>query len=157
MLERLRRLWWLELLIVVIALLAISRIGNPGREPQPSPDSGRPLVLHFMVLDRQQKPVAGARVQVWHPDSAPEVPPRAFEGTLVTSMDGEATLYSVMPSPQDRRVLYAIETPSGQACEGVLSLPERPGTRSYQPPHVLSVEEARNGLMWRAEILVTLP
>ena len=156
MLEALRRLWWLELLIVTIALVAISRMWGPAPSP-PAPDSGQPLVLRFLVDDRQGQPVPGLRIHVWHPDSSMEARPRAFEGVLLTSADGEATLYSAMPGQEDRRILYAVELPSGGFLQGALRLPERPGIREFQGPHLLTVEQDRNGLMWRAEVRLTLP
>lgn len=158
MLQRLRRLWWLELAIVLIAVTALSRLDS-ARTPTPTPtrDQGHPLVLRFMIYDRQDRPIPGAVVQIWHPDAKVGAEPRAFEGRSVTSPDGESVLYSVLPSQKDRRILYTIRAPGHPELPGVLRLPERPGTREFQAPHALALSEDRNGLMWRADVTVAVP
>lgn len=159
MLHRLRRLWWLELAIVLIAVTALSRLGNLGsaRTPQGQQNQGHPLVLRFMVYDRQDRPVPGARIQIWHPDAKEGAEPRGFEGEATTSDEGEATLYSVVPRKEDRRILYTVRATGHPELPGVIRLPDRPGTREYQPPHALVLSEDRNGLIWRGDLYVTLP
>jgi len=157
MVERLRRLWWLELVIVLIAVTAISRLGVSERAPASSQANGQPLVLRFQISDRMAGPVGGARVRIWHPDARPGDEPRGFEGTAVTSEDGEATLYSVMPGHRDRRILYSVEAPRHEPLSAALALPDRPGRRSFQAPHVLTITEDRNRVIWRADVQVELP
>lgn len=155
MVDRLRRLWWLELVIVLIAVTAVSRLGVP--ENRGTRASGQPLVLRFVVVDRHGAPVPGAIVRVWYPDSRPGAAPRAYEGAERTSEDGEATLYSVVPGNDDRRILYSVSPPSRAPLAGTLRLPERAGTRTAQDSHVLAVSEDRNGMSWRADVEVRLP
>lgn len=159
MIQRLRRLWWLELVIVLIAVTALSRLGNgdSARTQQASQDQGHPLVLRFMIYDRQDRPIPGARVQIWHPDAKNGAAPRAFEGEATTSDEGEATLYSVVPRKEDRRVLYTVRAPGHPELPGVIRLPDRPGTREFQAPHALVVSEDRNGLIWRGDVYLALP
>lgn len=157
MLQRLRRLWWLELAIVLIAVTALSRMGNPARVPTGNQDQGHPLVLRFMIYDRQDRPIPGAQVRIWHPDANEGAEPRAFEGQATASEDGEATLYSVVPRKEDRRILYKVRAAGHPELPGEIRLPDRPGTREFQAPHALVLSADRNGLIWRGDVYVALP
>jgi hypothetical protein len=151
MLDRMRRLWWLELGIVALALLVISRMGGPP-EPDPSSSAGTPLVLYFAVYDRQDEPVSEARIHLENPASGSKSAKSARTGP-----DGRVTLYSVLPGSEDRRLLYTVEPPGRDAFSGTLELPQRPGLRQTQPPHVLTVEQDLNGVTWRADVVVRCP
>ncbi len=151
MLKRMRGLWWLELGIVALALLVISRIGGP-QAPEPSSSAGTPLVLYFAVYDRQDEPVSEARILLENPASGARSAESAWTGP-----DGRTTLYAVLPGREDRRLLYTVEPPGGVAFSGTLNLPQQPGMRQNQPPHVLTVEEDLSGVTWRADVVVRCP
>jgi protocatechuate 3,4-dioxygenase beta subunit len=146
-----RRLWWLELGIVVLALMVISRLGGP-RTPEPSTSAGTPLILYFTVYDHQDEPVPEARILLDNPAAST----RSLEGAR-TGPDGRVTLYTVLPGNEARRLGYTVLPPGADAFSGILELPQRPGTRQNQPPHVLTVEEDLNGVTWRADVVVRCP
>jgi len=151
MLDRMRRLWWLELGIVALALLVISRMAGPP-EPEPSGSAGTPLVLYFAVYDRHDEPVSEARIHLENPASGSRSAKSAQTGP-----DGRVTLFSVLPGNEDRRLRYTVQPPGADAFSGILELPQQPGIRQNQPPHVLTVEEDLNGVTWRADVVVRCP
>lgn len=144
--ERLRRLWWLELGIVLMMAAALSRWGGWGAPPAAAKGdpTGQALSVRFQVADAQGRPVSGATVQV-------------DRGTDVTSSTGTANVYTVMPAPKARRLAYTVTHPQRPEHRGTLELPDRPGESTQADGTTLRVSEIRQGLLWRVEVRLTLP
>jgi len=129
------------------------RIDNPGTLPMRPAEPGTPLIVSGRVLDGLGRPLAGAKLDIYHAANDGNyaglyddgVPEHNLRGHLFTAADGRYTFTTITP------VAYA--DPHVTAVDGVVEAVAALGRSLYRPAHIhYEVHHPDLITPWRGEI-----
>ncbi|WP_217235524.1 hypothetical protein [Streptomyces sp. AC555_RSS877] len=111
------------------------RIGNPGTLPMRPDEPGTPLIASGRVLDGHGRPLAGARMEIYHAANNGNysgqyddgVPTHNLRGHLFTDADGRYAFTTVTPIAYTDRQVAAID--------GIAEVASALGRSLYRPAH----------------------
>jgi catechol 1,2-dioxygenase len=105
---------------------------TPATLPMREDEPGTPLLFQGRVTNLEDRPLAGAKIEIWHADDlgfysqyAPGLPEWNLRGTVIADADGNFAINTIQPAP------YQI--PTDGACGQLIAAA---GWHAWRPAHL---------------------